>query len=379
MNIVWLTPVKNRPARLIVFIISAAVACATVFSAYGGMMDPMRSCIGAVAAMLFPVMLALSLLLLAVELIWFRWSAALTLLSLVVCAGPIDAFCPINLMRPSVDRIRESRAKVLKVMTYNVANFDDFSKSGFGIMPSDDVNPTLSCILRENPDICIIQEGRWLDTARVSQRNSDQLSETARKYPYRYINQRGMGLMSRYPFVVNRLEHADQWGYDVYRYDVTVPKAGTIHVFNLHLQSLGLTNDDKALYKRLTKGDSDVSFSMVKERLYGKLAAAFRQRARQAQFVRNAVNETTGPVMVCGDFNDIQGCYAQRVIMGGNMTDAYRSSGMGAAISFHTDRFFFRIDHILCNPQLRPLRTWYDKNPSSDHYPLLSYIEIVKP
>ena len=378
MNTRWLTPVKNRPVRLIMFVVSVAVACATVFSAYGGMMDPMRSCIGAVAAMVFPGMLALSLFLLAVELIWFRWSAALTLMSLVVCAGPIDAFCPINIMRPSVEKIRESRTKVLKVMTYNVANFDDFSRSNQGVPPSDAVNPTLACILRENPDICVIQEGRWLDTAKVSQRNMDQLSETARKYPYRYINQRGMGLISRYPFVVNRLEHADQWGYDVYRYDVTVPKSGIIHVFNLHLQSLGLTPDDKVLYRRLTKGDSEVGFNTVKTRLYGKLAAAFRERARQARFVRDAVNDTEGPVMVCGDFNDIQGCYAQRVIMGGNMTDAYRSSGMGAAISFHTDRFFFRIDHILCNRQLRPLRTWYGDNPSSDHYPLLSYIEIVK-
>ncbi len=81
--------IRNKPARLVALLFSLALGSASVFSAYGGMMNPLNSSVGAVAAMLFPIMLCLQLSVLIVNLLWFRVSAAVTGVALLVCAGPI--------------------------------------------------------------------------------------------------------------------------------------------------------------------------------------------------------------------------------------------------------------------------------------------------
>lgn len=92
--------------------------------------------------------------------------------------------------------------------------------------------------------------------------------------------------------------------------------------------------------------------------------------------VRQYVDSVSDPVLLCGDFNDIPGCYAYRVIAGGDMTDAYRAAASGPAITYHADRFYFRIDQMMCRGDLTPLRVWRGTIPSSDHYPLIGYFAL---
>ena len=52
----------------------------------------------------------------------------------------------------------------------------------------------------------------------------------------------------------------------------------------------------------------------VKSKLLTKLATAFKIRAVQAHAARSVIDSIGGPFIVAGDFNDIPGCYAMRVI-----------------------------------------------------------------
>lgn len=369
--------IGRRALRLTVFAASLLLAAALTFSAYGGTVDPQVTSIGAIAAMLFPALLVLSVVALAIELIWFRPTAMVTGLSLLVSAGPILTYCPMHMFHPSVGAIKESGKPVIKVMTYNMLNLDDFSN---GFCRVGGGNPTLAYVLEENPDIMVCQEGQPMFSDHEKNISAEQHERLFARYPYRYLNSRGMGIVSRFPFEVKRIEHPDRWLYDVYRYDVAITPRDTIAVFNLHLQSLGLTADDKELYHHLTSGDQHVDMTEVKTSLIAKLSAAFRQRAVQAGVVRAAVDSVGGKtVLVCGDFNDIPGCYAQRVIQGDDLDDAYRKAGFGPAITYHADRFFFRIDHILYRGDLKPLRVECGSNMSSDHYPLIAYFELLQP
>ncbi|MCM1402162.1 MAG: endonuclease/exonuclease/phosphatase family protein, partial [Bacteroides sp.] len=366
-------PVKNKLLRAIAILVSVVVGAALVFSAYGGKMDPATSSSGAIAAMLFPIILMVSILLLMVNLLWFRISAVVTALSLIISWSAIITYCPIHLFRPSVESIRQNHNPYIKVMTYNMLNLDDFSRDSCIV---GEGNHTLEYVLEENPHLLVFQEGEQILTPDVKNISPDQHKRLLTQYPYRHVNNRGMGILSHFPFTVVRVEHENRWLYDVDRYDVNIGSQ-TLTVFNLHLQSLGLTPTDKAIYHHLTNGETE-DLNVIRSSLIHKLTSAFRERAKQAMVVRDAVDSISGSLLVCGDFNDIPGCYAQRVIQGNDLSDAYRQAGLGPAITYHADRFFFRIDHILYRGNLKPLRVFNGTLRSSDHFPIIAYFEITE-
>lgn len=365
-------PVKSRSLRIIALLLSMMIAGALLYSAYGGTINPLKAPYGAIAAMLFPFILILSMVWLVVTAVWFRAAAVLTALSLIASGGPILTYCPLHFFRPSVRSIEELHPRPLKVMSYNMLNLDDYSK-GFCRIGAG--NPTLAYVIEQNPDILVCQEGHFIlsNEKNISPEQHDTIMA---RYPYTHFTNRGMGIMSRYPVTHVKVEHPDRWMYDVESYRVSLP-SDTITIFNLHLQSLGLSRSDKALYQELTHGQPE-DMATIKSALIEKLTEAFKQRALQAEIVRHAIDSVSGTVLVCGDFNDIPGCYAQRVIQGDDLRDAYRDAGLGPAITYHADRFFFRIDHILYGGRLRPLRVWSGQHPSSDHYPIIAYFELSK-
>ncbi|MDE5650801.1 MAG: hypothetical protein K2I35_07320, partial [Duncaniella sp.] len=65
-------------------------------------------------------------------------------------------------------------------------------------------------------------------------------------------------------------------------------------------------------------------------------------------------------------------CYAIRTIMGDDLRDAYAECAFGPAITYHGNRFYFRIDHILYDGNIEAVKLQLDKVPSSDHYPLFA-------
>lgn len=364
-------PVKNKVLRVVAMLFSMVLGAALIFTAYGGRINPLETSLGAVAAMVFPFVLVVSLLALLVNSLWFRESAVVTVLSLIISWSGVLTYCPMHFFRPSEASIEEHRANVIKVMTYNMLNLDDFSN---GFCRVGGGNPTLEYVLQQNPDIFLCQEGEPMLSENKKNISSEQHARLLEQFPYRKLNKRGMGILSKYPFEEVAVEHEDRWLYDVVRYNLFIGQ-DTVAVFNLHLQSLGLTSDDKALYRELTSGEPE-NMGTIRASLINKLTGAFRKRVVQARVVRAAIDSISGSVIVCGDFNDIPGCYAQRVIQGEDLSDAYREAGFGPAITYHANRFFFRIDHILYRGPFKPLRVWSGDNPSSDHFPLIAYFEM---
>lgn len=351
---------------------NSLLATLLLVSAYGGMINPYATPAGAIAAMTFPIMLLLTVAVTVVNLMWMRKMAIINGLSLLLCAGPILTFCPLNLFRPSEESLLKSDEPTLKVLTYNIFNLYDFSA---GIKPGGDT--TVEYIIKENADIVFCQESAGLTEA-----DNELLSENVRKkllemYPYVTSDERGMTLLSKYPFKEVSVDFADKAHLDLCRYDVDV-NGETIHLFNVHMQSIGLTSHDKELYRQITEGEASGEMDEIRHGLIAKLSAAFRSRASQAEDVRKAIEATDGTVLLCGDFNDIPGSYAYRVIAGNDMTDAYREAGLGPAITYHADRLYFRIDQILYRGNLEALRTWTGDCESSDHYPMLCIFRLGK-
>lgn len=355
--------------KAVIAALNIAVGAFTVFSAYGGVMDPEYSSSGAIAAMLFPLAIAATVLFLIASLLWSGRMVVINLLVVAACWSPLMSICPLNLFRENPEKLAAEGDTVIKVVTFNTFGMDEFAAD----TPSSP-NRTLQFMIDTDADVLLCQELHPELRSSVKGITAEQIRDFEKRYPYRHIDNRGMGIFSKHPFEKVPLHYADSYKFDVCRYDVTM-YGRVIHVFNLHLQSIGLTREDKRLYRHITQGDSDTDdIDDIRHGLLDKLSVAFCERAKQAAVVRDAVDSAgDSNVIVAGDFNDIPLCHAARLIAGDDLRDVYRTAGLGPQISYHADRFYFRIDQMYVRGVLEPVRATCGGTFASDHYPLSAW------
>lgn len=352
--------------KLLGAIFSALVSAVYLASAFGGMADPVESAKLSVLGLAYPIVLAVTLLLLLVWLCLCRWGIALIpVTALIASIGPLTTFSPVNFGGGVSDA---DSTRTFRVLTYNVMNFTD--NTGVEHTP----NRTVKYILDSNADIVCLQEAAHDLDFDCQKPVADMIDEIKAKYPYYYNKKGDEVLLSKHP-IVNKVDsvyfdnHINAIGWDV------AMNGDTIRVYSCHLESIGLTETDKHLYRQLTNlhnmsGTGDLE--EVRGTLITKLARAFRCRSLQARKLRTLIDSTDKQVILCGDFNDTPGSFAYRTIMGDDMRDAYTESAFGPAITYHCNRFFFRIDHILYRGNFDAVAIERGRLDASDHYPLLA-------
>lgn len=343
------------------------IACGlcTLLAGYGGYINPDKFALAQLANMTFPGWIVLTLILLAVNLFIRKKLAWLSVAVLVACIGPILTISPLNFTSRSLSPDDESRTFTL--LTYNVYNFRDNQ----GVNPEWG-NRTLSYILSTDADIVCLQESSNLNgVGKKAQRDSINS-----RYPYRlYSSRSGEVLLSKYHATEIDTPQPD-WGSGSFcAYDVEV-EGHEVTVVNCHLQSIGLTDDDKELYRELTdkelRNPSRSELSKVKNGIVTKLLAAFRIRAQQARYIKEFLATRKGNVILVGDFNDVPGSYAYRTIKSDGLKDAYSECAFGPTVTYNDNRFYFRIDQMLYRGDLGAVRIKRGDLRSSDHYPLFA-------
>lgn len=356
--------------KTVTVIADLILICFFVASAWGGVVNPNNSAYGAVIALGFPIFLGLMLLALIALLIWFRRLALVSVIALIACISPILTYCPLNFFRPSEKTIEKEKGKTLRLLTFNILDLYVYN----GDVPERG-NPTMAFILDSDADVVMLQEAADILTPGFQGVDSVQRSRLLEMYPYHDLTRRGMAFFSKYPFESVDVDYEDHAQLDLCGYDVYFD-GRKIRMFNVHMQSIGLTAEDKKVYVHITEGEAANETAAIRSGLISKLTAAFRSRADQAEDIRRVVRGVEGDVILAGDFNDIPGSYAYRTVADAGLTDAYRQAGLGPAITYHADRFYFRIDQIFYRGALEALRTWRGDCRTSDHYPLLCVFEL---
>ena len=346
-------------------LLNIACGLCTLLAGYGGYINPDKFALAQLANMTFPGWIVLTLILLAVNLFIRKKLAWLSVIVLVACIGPILTISPLNFTSRSLSPDDESRTFTL--LTYNVYNFRDNQ----GVNPEWG-NRTLSYILSTDADIVCLQESSNLNgVGKKAQRDSINS-----RYPYRlYSNRSGEVLLSKYHATEVDTPQPD-WGSGSFcAYEVEV-EGHEVTVVNCHLQSIGLTDDDKELYRELTdkelRNPSRSELSKVKNGIVTKLLAAFRIRAQQARYIKEFLATRKGNVILVGDFNDVPGSYAYRTIKSDGLKDAYSECAFGPTVTYNDNRFYFRIDQMLYRGDLEAVRIKRGDLRSSDHYPLFA-------
>ncbi len=340
------------------------IAAIAVFAGYAGAIDPEKMPFSGIVAMTFPVWWIANVACLVINLILCRRLLPVPLAALIICIKPFLDFCPLNFRAPEITP--EERLKEFKVLSYNTLSFNDQEPEKSSVY-----NRTMHTVLNSDADIVCLLEYENQGKLKKFMPQS-QIDSLYMLYPYQAKEYMGTVAFSRTPILHISLpeRRRSRGSVEAFR---TLVDDKAILVFGVHMESIGLTTEDKSLYRRLTSMDvSKDEMSEVRSRLVSKLYDAYKNRAMQALFIKDYVEQMGGNVIVCGDFNDVPGCRALRILESAGLKDAYAELGLGPTITFNASHFFFRIDHVLYNGDFKAVKIERGNVPSSDHYPFLT-------
>lgn len=354
----------------LLFFISLIIGVGYVAAAYGGTVNPLSTPVPAVLAMTFPFWLFALVLIFLFSLIFRNKSILIvSILSFVISWGGFSTFCPINFTG-------DNKKPAFSLLTYNLFELNAYN----GIYP-DETNLTVQAIIDAAPDIVALQEAPPMPAAGYRFTSTAQSDTLLKRYPYR-LNTAGIGLLSKFPaHAVPVAEPApDSGSFHFSHYLIDLPDGSTLSLYNVHLESFGLNDDDKLLYRKLTNGEMRHRIMKARTILLSKLASAFRAHSLQAAQLNRCIEaDTCSNIIVCGDFNDIPGSYAIRLLCrDSHLSDAYVDAGFGPTPTYHVNRFYFHIDQILYRGQIRPVKVRRIPEGGSDHYPVMADFSLSK-
>ena len=299
--------------------------------------------------------------------------AFISVVAIVLSFGAIYRYSPINFKSNQYNG-----GEKVTVMTYNICRFA-FMKQHTKEKP----NPIIEYIKEVDADVVCLQEYA-IGKSKNSIKERDIRRALEDQYPYKKVflnksrsNESGLACMSKYPIVEAKpiISPKNTNGSIMCSIDI---KGKIVKFVINHLESNRLSSNDKGLLDYVTThiSESDSLMGDVKRQIVWKIANASKRRALQADSIANYIKNIDDYVVVCGDFNDTQQSYVYNKIRGG-LNDAYIDNCFGPNITYHENKFLFRIDHILYGNGLNPISTKIDKRiKASDHYPVITTFEI---
>ena len=336
-----------------------------LLAGYSDRLNPEQHPILSVLGMTFPVFLLVNLLFLFLWLT-IKWKKAW-----IPIAGFAAAYVPITLFMP-VNMRQEVPEGAIKLISYNVCTYGGNYKYENGF------DTVFGYLERQKADIVCLQED-------VDSWRRYVFIKYAKIYPYNdttmlqnnAFTYNCVGIHTRFPIIrKERIWYPSNTNGSVAYYLNT--GKDTLLVINNHLEGTHLSESERNNYKRMLRGKMERDTAKAESMfLIEKLGNNNAKRAMQADIVHRYIEEHRQyPTIVCGDFNDTPISYTRRTIAQG-LTDCFQTTGKGLGLSYNQKGFYFRIDHILCSPDLQPYNCEIDDDmDASDHYPIICHIKM---
>lgn len=278
------------------------------------------------------------------------------------------------------DDSRNARTE-LNVLSYNVRLFDRYNPSYVNSINTR--NHIFDYLKANNPDIVCFQEFYQQDqpTNFVTKDTLKKILES-KDFHERFLhrtNRRqnfGIAMFSKYPIIrkgdVVFSEAQTSFNYCIYA-DI-VKNKDTFRIYNVHLQSIRLQQDDYALFDEKKADAANESSSIWK--LVDKIKNAYPLRAEQAILVSKHIKSSPYPVIVCGDFNDTPLSYTYNQF-NKQLTDAFRNTSFGIGRTYAGKIPAGRIDYIFHSPELGSRNFHIQEEKLSDHYAISTTVFTV--
>jgi endonuclease/exonuclease/phosphatase family metal-dependent hydrolase len=362
---------------------NAAAAVLLILSFLSSHVSPEKIWLPAFLGIVYPYILLVNVFLMLGWIFLRKKEFLISLLAIILGWGTFSDYFGIHPLRflkkdhyENLAREQRKTDHQVKLISFNVRAFDlsyrkDLSSSSKTILP----------FLRdENMEILCIQEFYSID--RPGFRASDFYGKLDHM-PYRHIDyiagnrESGLGIatFSHYPIIhTGRIPLEESSNICIY--SNILMDQDTLRVYNCHLQSIYLDSEQYQILDSIKFRYDDQQIAEIKDISY-RLRDAFIKRAAQADLVAAHVAGCPYPVIICGDFNDTPVSYTYRTIRNG-LQDAFSESGWGLGRTYHGEFPSFRIDYILHSESIEALFFSKEKIMVSDHFPIISYLKLIK-
>ena len=367
--------------KFLLFAVTFVSAVALLFSFLAKILPPSFSSTIAYCGLLFPYLLILNFI---VTVIWlvvdFTW-ALIPVIVILLNVNNIDKHFQLRgTEKPEVC------ANCLKVMSYNAKAFNIYDKNQKSLNKQ-----FIHFLQNEKPDILCIQEYSYDNSGKSGFSSTEEIinalnvkdNERTHKILLPYKNklgyQFGMAIFSKYRIVGGGfVETSDSSSNKSMYVDIRF-NSDTIRIYNIHLASMHLDSTDYETGKAIWAGSYDSTFNNKAQKLSNKISMAYVLRQHQAKTIHEHISECPYPVILCGDFNDSPASFSYNKLMHG-LKDAFRCSGKGTGTTYIGKDFpSYRIDYIAHDKQFNDFQYTVCKELTvSDHYPIYTYISIVK-
>lgn len=360
-----------KPAvRLAFKIASYCLYLLTLLAAFGGHINPAWFTFPAIFVTAMPYFVIATVV---VVVLWFvcgRWiTAGIGVLTLFLAWSPITTAVPLNFSKKATPG-----ALTFKVLTYNILHGDDQQKGNK--VPG---NRSFEYVMGSGADIVCLQElCNFNDPKEIH--NLSEFKDSLKKiYPYwagSTINDQKV--LSKYP--VRMINHeaffgnCDRARFSAYK--VTI-KGRELTLINMHLNSYALTEKERNIVKDFAKGQTKDALNEFKNGIMSKFRFNLMYRSDMVNILRMAIDNVNGPLIICGDFNDVPESYCYRLLRGEDLRDAYVETSFGPLVTYNRHAFWFHLDQILYRGPLKALSVKKGRLRSSDHYPLIAEFEFT--
>jgi endonuclease/exonuclease/phosphatase family metal-dependent hydrolase len=315
--------------------------------------------------------------------------ALLSVIAVLLTIQPLRHIVPFRL---STDFDVMGKTDDIRVMSWNVAQFNVL----FDKQKPEKRNDMLALVNKYQPDIACFQEMVAADTL-VNLDNpyyrkysfytvfeySEKLNFPHYFFSYDYknnfLNRQHFGLIifSRYPIIKREAPSFPPYDYNSgFQYADIVKDGDTIRVFNIHLQSLKFSEGNRAYIDDPTlESGQDIKRS---KSVISKFKHGFLSRQAQVNHVKQEIDKSPYPVILCGDFNDVPNSYAYQTIEA-DLQNAFAEKGAGLGRTFTGIAPTLRIDNIFAGQSFSVNQFVRVPVQLSDHFPIIADLGKKKP
>jgi len=255
----------------------------------------------------------------------------------------------------------------LRVMSYNVHLFQPAKN-----VEENFKSATIDLINDVQPDVICFQE--FYSKLKGSNKYTEELKEKCNLSHVYFVpaaqNKHegyGQAIFSKYPIINSGMISKNEFGVNRIIYADILKDKDTIRIYNVHLRTFALQNEDKEFIQNPSNSRDDDR--KISRRVGQKLKGAFTHRSNQAESLSDHIQETSLASIVMGDFNDTPMSYSVNLI-GQNMLNAFQQKGSGWGVTHYEMLPIFQIDYILCTKQFAVNNYQIVKKKLSDHYPI---------
>lgn len=349
--------------RKILLVINVILIVGLLLTTLGGLVTPSVSVLPGLLAYGYLPMLALNVLMAVIWMIMGRWQCLLSIAAIASRYVLLPLFFQIG--GTAKVPVADEHLAMVKVMTYNLRLFR-------GSQPqtsSTDSNALefISLVRKYEPDVMCLQEYAAPKTVRVTDSlvlmgyNHYYGSHTAQNgLPY------GTVVFSRMPITyVNRID-GDKLLVEL------MNDGRRFRVCAIHMDSYRFDAAELEEIERVSHGDMRGGMGHTMEKVKETILC---HEEEWNQRIKPVIEASTMPMLLAGDLNDIPNSWLYGQISQ-RMKDTYCEKGIGFCTTYNGGFPRFRIDMVFHSEGWRTLSYRRIKTDISDHYPVLTSLEL---